>query len=41
VTAGTRDRLAEAFDFERRGIVDVKGKGPIETWFVLGAKAGS
>jgi class 3 adenylate cyclase len=38
VTAETRDRLAAAFDFERRGIIDVKGKGPIETWFVVGAK---
>jgi class 3 adenylate cyclase len=36
VTTGTRDRLAAAFDFERRGIIDVKGKGPTETWFVVG-----
>jgi class 3 adenylate cyclase len=35
VTRETRDRLGAAFDYERRGIVDVKGKGPIETWFVL------
>ena len=35
VTAETRDRLAGEFDLERRGIVDVKGKGPIETWFVV------
>ena len=24
---------------ERRGIVDVKGKGPIETWFLRGRRA--
>ena len=38
VTAETRERLAEAFELERRGIVDVKGKGPIETWFVVGRR---
>ena len=35
VTVETRDKLAGAFELERRGIVDVKGKGPIETWFVV------
>ena len=34
VTRETRDRLDDAFSFERRGLVDVKGKGQIETWFV-------
>jgi len=34
VTTATRDRLAADFEFERRGIVDVKGKGPTETWFL-------
>jgi hypothetical protein len=24
--------------FERRGIVDVKGKGPTETWFIASEK---
>ena len=38
VAAETRERLAEAFDLERRGIVEVKGKGPIETWFVVGRR---
>jgi adenylate cyclase len=36
VTRETRERLAADFDFERRGLVDVKGKGPIETWFLVG-----
>jgi class 3 adenylate cyclase len=35
VTSETRERLAGAFEFERRGIVEVKGKGPLETWFVV------
>jgi class 3 adenylate cyclase len=35
VTGETRQRLAADFDFERRGIVEVKGKGPIETWFLV------
>jgi class 3 adenylate cyclase len=39
VTRETHERLGDGFDFERRGIVDVKGKGPIETWFVLGRRS--
>jgi class 3 adenylate cyclase len=38
VTAETRDRLASFFEFERRGVIDVKGKGPTETWFVVRAR---
>jgi adenylate cyclase len=38
VTTQTRDRLEHVFEFERRGIVDVKGKGPTETWFLLGRR---
>jgi class 3 adenylate cyclase len=34
VTRETADRLAGAFELERRGLVDVKGKGQVETWFV-------
>jgi class 3 adenylate cyclase len=40
VTAETRQRLEGDFEFERRGIVDVKGKGPIETWFLVGRRDG-
>lgn len=32
------ERLGEVFEFERRGIVELKGKGPIETWFVVGRR---
>jgi hypothetical protein len=35
VTRETVDRLGDAFDYERRGMVDVKGKGVIETWFLV------
>ena len=38
VTRETRDRLAGEFELERRGIVEVKGKGAIETWFLIGRK---
>lgn len=30
--------LAGDFDWEPRGIIDVKGKGPMETWFLVGAR---
>jgi class 3 adenylate cyclase len=38
VTRETHERLVGEFDFERRGIVEVKGKGPIETWFIVGRR---
>jgi class 3 adenylate cyclase len=38
VTAETARRLAGAFRFERRGEVDVKGKGRLETWFLVGRR---
>ena len=36
VTEPVARRLGGEFRFERRGIIDVKGKGPMETWFLLG-----
>jgi class 3 adenylate cyclase len=36
VTAGTADRLRDRYAFERRGMVDVKGKGEIETFLLKG-----
>ena len=39
VARETYERLTDDFELEPRGIVDVKGKGPIETWFVLGRRA--
>ena len=34
VTRETYERLSDAFDMEPRGLIEVKGKGLIETWFV-------
>ncbi len=38
VTDAFRQRLAHAYDFEYRGLVDVKGRGPMPTWWLLGRK---
>jgi adenylate cyclase len=35
VTTPFRNGLADRFRFEHRGIVDLKGKGPTETWFLV------
>jgi class 3 adenylate cyclase len=35
VTHAVRERLDGRFQFEPRGIVEVKGKGPMPTWFLL------
>jgi adenylate cyclase len=34
VTTETAERLGGAYAFERRGVIDVKGKGRLETWFL-------
>jgi adenylate cyclase len=34
VSATTRRALGEAFRFEPRGLLEVKGKGSMETYFV-------
>lgn len=31
-----QDLLADRFPFERRGIIEVKGKGRVETFFLTG-----
>lgn len=31
-------RLRGTFDFEERGEIDVKGKGPMHTWYLVGAR---
>jgi class 3 adenylate cyclase len=38
VTPQTHDRLQANFEFERRGLVEVKGKGTLETWFLTGPR---
>jgi len=37
VTATTRDLLKDEFLFERRGILEIKGKGKMETWYLVAA----
>jgi class 3 adenylate cyclase len=39
VTETVRDRLADRFEFEPRGLVELKGMGPTPTWFLRGAKS--
>jgi class 3 adenylate cyclase len=39
VTHAVRERLDGAFEFEARGLVDVKGKGPIPTYFLVARAA--
>lgn len=36
VTDSTRQQLSEPFMFEERGVIDVKGKGEMHTWFLNG-----
>jgi adenylate cyclase len=38
VTERAYRRLAPAFTFEERGIIDVKGKGPMRTYLLVGSK---
>ncbi len=33
------ERLKDDFSFESRGLVDIKGKGEMQTWFLIGRKA--
>jgi adenylate cyclase len=36
VAEETRELLSDEFVFEERGVVDVRGKGPMRTWFLSG-----
>lgn len=36
VTHAIKERLGDAYRFEARGLIDVKGKGPTPTYFLLG-----
>ncbi|NJK27454.1 MAG: PAS domain S-box protein [Coleofasciculaceae cyanobacterium SM2_3_26] len=40
VTAVTRDRLKQDFMFERRGAIEVKGKGEMVTYWLVGKQSG-
>jgi adenylate cyclase len=39
VTASTRELLQDEFELEPRGTVTIKGKGAIQTWYLIGRKA--
>jgi class 3 adenylate cyclase len=41
VTPETHARLRDRFEFEPRGAIEVKGKGMIHTWFLMGRLADS
>lgn len=41
VTPRVYERLRGSFQFEPRGVVDVKGKGPMSTYFLVGKGTGS
>jgi adenylate cyclase len=36
VTDSTQQRLSESFMLEKRGVIDIKGKGKMHTWFLNG-----
>lgn len=38
ITAATASRLERAYVVEERGVIDVKGKGPTPTWFLVGRR---
>lgn len=38
VTPSVYQRLRDAFRFEERGVIEVKGKGPMTTYFLLGRR---
>jgi class 3 adenylate cyclase len=40
VSQSVHDRLRDRYRLEPRGILEVKGKGPLPTWFLVGRKAG-
>ena len=39
VTHAVKERVEETFEVEPRGLVDIKGKGPMPTWFLVGTKS--
>ena len=41
VTESTYERLRDTFEFEERGVVDVRGKGEMRTYLLIGRRAGA
>ena len=40
ITSATRELLGDEFELERRGTVEIKGKGEMETWYLVGPSSG-
>ena len=40
IAPGTRELLADRFELAERGVIEVRGKGPMRTWFLLGRRPG-
>ncbi len=38
ITRATYELLKDEFVCRRRGTIDVKGKGPMETWYLVGSR---
>jgi class 3 adenylate cyclase len=38
ITGATRELLEEEFDCRPRGTIQVKGRGEMETWYLVGAR---
>ncbi|MEM7300303.1 MAG: adenylate/guanylate cyclase domain-containing protein [Pseudomonadota bacterium] len=36
ISTESRNALSESYQTERRGLIDIKGKGPTETWWLVG-----
>jgi adenylate cyclase len=36
VAPATHALLADRFEFQERGVIEVRGKGPMKTWFLIG-----
>jgi guanylate cyclase len=41
ITRATYELVKDEFECEPRGTIDVKGKGALETWYLVGRKAGA
>jgi class 3 adenylate cyclase len=39
ITRETYELLADEFECEPRGTIEVKGKGEVEAWYLIGPKA--
>jgi class 3 adenylate cyclase len=41
VTRSTYELLRDEFELEPRGTVPIKGKGDVQTWYLVGPRQGS